>query len=133
MLCERHHWPQPTWGRVSRHGVFPLAASLDHIGPMTRSAADAGAMLAAIAGADANDPTSLAAPVPNYLTGLDAGARGLRIGIDTAYNETGSDPEIIAAVREARKALEGLGVLFKEVKVPNPEAAMAAWEDLRRR
>src|SRR5215831_16832810 len=53
---------KPTWGRVSRYGVFALAASLDHIGPMTRSAADAGAMLGAIAGFDANDPTSLTAP-----------------------------------------------------------------------
>src|SRR5579883_3598161 len=55
---------KPTWGRVSRHGVFPLAASLDHIGPMTRSAADAGVMLEAIAGIDPNDATTLAAPVP---------------------------------------------------------------------
>jgi amidase len=119
---------KPTWGRVSRHGVFALAASLDHIGPMTRSAADAGAMLGAIAGWDANDPTSLTAPVPDYLAGLDAGVRGLRIGIDAGYNETGSDPEIIATMRETRKALEGLGALIKEVKVPNPEAVMAGWE-----
>src|SRR5690606_23706621 len=57
---------KPTWGRVSRQAVFPLAASMDHIGPMTRSAADAGAMLGAMAGVDALDPTSLEAPVPDY-------------------------------------------------------------------
>src|SRR5256885_4595118 len=62
---------KPTWGRVSRYGVFALAESLDHIGPMTRSAADAGALLGAIAGPDANDPTTLTALVPDYLAGLD--------------------------------------------------------------
>jgi amidase len=118
---------KPTWGRVSRHGVFALAASLDHVGPMARSAADAGAVLGAIAGFDPNDPTSLAAPVPDYLASLHAGVRGLRIGIDAAYNETGSDFEIVAAVREARKVLENLGAVIKEVKVPDPEAVMAAW------
>src|SRR6266702_4107950 len=54
-------------GRVSRYGVFELAATLDHIGPMARSAADCGVMLGAIAGADPNDPTAVLEPVPNYL------------------------------------------------------------------
>jgi amidase len=84
-------------------------------------------MLGAIAGFDANDPTSLTASVPDYLANLDTGIRGLRIGIDASYSETGCDPEIIAAVREARKVLEHLGAAIKEVKVPNPEAVMVAW------
>ena len=54
---------KPTWGRVSRYGVFPLAETLDHVGPMARSAADAAAMLGVIAGADENDPTAYSAPV----------------------------------------------------------------------
>ena len=58
---------KPTWGRVSRHGVFPLADSLDHVGPMARSAADCAALLGVIAGADTEDPTSLQDPVPDYL------------------------------------------------------------------
>ncbi len=61
---------KPTWGRVSRYGVFALSESLDHIGPMTRNAADCAAMLAAIAGADRRDPTALLAPVPDYVAGL---------------------------------------------------------------
>ena len=81
---------KPTWGRVSRYGVFPLAASLDHIGPMTRSAADAGAILSAIAGLDRNDPTTLAMPVPDYLAEIEARIGGVRIGVDVAYNEEGA-------------------------------------------
>jgi Asp-tRNA(Asn)/Glu-tRNA(Gln) amidotransferase A subunit family amidase len=71
---------KPTWGPVSRYGVFPLAPSFDHIGPMTRSAADAGAMLGVIAGRDPNDPTTLAAPVPDYLADLEATALSTRDG-----------------------------------------------------
>ena len=58
---------KPTYGRVSLHGAFPLANSLDHIGPMTRSVEDAARMLCVMAGFDAQDPNSLNAPVPNYL------------------------------------------------------------------
>ena len=65
---------KPTWGRVSRHGVFPLADTLDHVGPMTRSAADAAAMLGVIAGADRNDPTTYKARCP----GLSRGHRRRR-------------------------------------------------------
>jgi amidase len=118
---------KPTWGRVSRHGVFDLAASLDHIGPMTRSAADSAAILGVIAGRDPNDPTSLAAPVPDYLASLDAGIAGALIGIDAAYIESSSDPEIIATVREARSVLEGRGATVKEVRLPDPEPVMKAW------
>jgi amidase len=120
---------KPTWGRVSRYGVFPLADSLDHIGPMTRSAADAGAMLGAIAGHDSNDPTSLVAPVPNYLAELDAGIRGVRVGVDAAYNETGCDSATIATVHNARKVLEDLGAITKEVTLPDPAGVMVttAW------
>jgi amidase len=73
---------KPTWGRVSRNGVFELAATLDHIGPMARSAADCGVMLGVIAGSDRNDPTAVQDPVPNYLAGMTRGLHGLRIGID---------------------------------------------------
>jgi amidase len=93
---------KPTWGRVSRHGVFELAATLDHIGPMARSAADCGALLGAIAGGDRNDPTALPDPVPNYLAGMTRGLRGLRIGVDRAWNTTGIDPDTITAVTAAR-------------------------------
>src|SRR6202020_24071 len=73
---------KPTWGRVSRHGVFPLAESLDHVGPMTRSAADAAAMLGAIAGYDVNDATTYSAGPPDYLETIGDGVRALRVGVD---------------------------------------------------
>ncbi|TWB09540.1 amidase [Rhizobium sp. ERR 1071] len=118
---------KPTWGRVSRHGVFALADSLDHIGPMTRSAADAAAILAVIAGRDPKDPTTLAAPVPDYLASLDRGVRGIRIGLDRAYNEDGCDPDVIGAVSEARRVLESLGAELVETTLPDPESVIAAW------
>jgi amidase len=120
---------KPTWGRVSRHGVFALAESLDHIGPMARSAADAGAILGVIAGRDSEDPTTLVAPVPDYLAGLDTGIREVRIGIDAAYSETGCDSQTVTAVREARKVFETLGATIKEVTLPDPSGVMVttAW------
>src|SRR5579872_7147534 len=63
---------KPTWGRVSRHGVFPLGESLDHIGPMTRRVADAALVLAAIAGRDSRDDTSLDAPLDDYAAAATA-------------------------------------------------------------
>jgi len=121
---------KPTWGRVSRHGVFALADSLDHVGPMTRSAADAGIMLGAIAGADPDDPTALAAPVPDYLATLGAELRGVRIGVDPRYNGDGTDPVVTAAIAAARKVLEASGAAFREVAVPSPDAVIAGWVPL---
>jgi amidase len=120
---------KPTWGRVSRYGVFALAESLDHIGPMARSTADAGAMLGVIAGRDSKDPTTLIAPVPDYLAELDTGIRAVRIGIDAAYNERGCDPRTVATLREARKVFEALGAAIKEVTLPDPSGVMVttAW------
>jgi amidase len=73
---------KPTYGRVSRYGVLPLAESLDHVGPMTRSVRDAAIVLEAIAGHDVNDPTSLEVPVPRMLDEIGRGVQGLRIGFD---------------------------------------------------
>ena len=80
---------KPTYGRVSRHGAFPLAESLDHIGPMTRSVEDAARMLGVLAGYDPKDPTSSRSAPPNYGAIDRESVRGMRIGIDRAYAETG--------------------------------------------
>lgn len=118
---------KPTWGRVSRYGVFELAATLDHVGPMTRSAADAGAMLGAIAGADPNDPTASLAPVPNYLAGLTRGIGGLRIGLDPAWNSDGVDAVTRAMMDQAAQVLVDLGAELREVRFPDSTQVTADW------
>ena len=118
---------KPTWGRVSRAGVFALAESMDHIGPMTRSAADAAAMLGAIAGADADDPTASLEPVPDYLGAIGEGVRGVRIGIDRALNAAGSDADMVRATEEAATVLAQLGAEVRDVTFPSPDAIVGDW------
>ena len=113
-----------TWGRVSRYGICDLAASFDTIGPMARSAADAAVMLTSIAGYDPNDPTSLSAPVPDYLGDLADlyGARGLRIGIDQTFNNEDADPEMVGMVEAAASTFAHLGSELHDIDVPDPRA-----------
>ncbi len=118
---------KPTWGRVSRYGVFPLAETLDHIGPMTRSASDAAAILGVIAGADRNDPTTYKAPVPDYLEAIGDGIRGLRIGVDRGYATDGVDQQVVAALTEAERVLRGLGATIREVKFPAYQKLVSQW------
>lgn len=118
---------KPTWGRVSRHGVFALADSLDHVGPMARTAADAGAVLGVIAGPDVNDPTALPDPVPDYLAELGGNIRGLTIGIDRGYVTNGIDAEVVAALEEAERILAALGAKIRDVKFPSYERLVSLW------
>ena len=121
---------KPTWGRVSRHGVFALADSLDHIGPMTRSAEDAAAVLGVIAGADPHDPTALQAPVPDYLAGLGGGIRGMRIGLDESFAFDGLDGDVAKSLRLAIEALAHLGARLVPIKFPPIEAVLQAFTPL---
>ncbi|WP_374573735.1 amidase [Phenylobacterium sp.] len=109
---------KPTWGRVSRHGLFPLAESFDHIGPLARSAADAAAILRAIAGADADDPTALPAPTPDYLATIGAGIEGVVVGVDWDFATTGCAPAMVEAFRAALATLEALGARTVPVTMP---------------
>ena len=118
---------KPTWGRVSRYGAFELAATLDHIGPMTRSAADAGAMLGAIAGADPKDPTASLAAVPNYLAGMQRGLRGLRVGIDARWNSEGVDAATLKVMEGALATVRELGAEVREVTFPDPAQVIVDW------
>ncbi len=121
---------KPTWGRVSRYGICHLSESLDHIGPMTRTAADCAAVLAAIAGADPNDTTALLAPVPDYLGELDGGIRGLRIGIAQEYAFDGLDDELLSVLLAASNSLVTLGARLVPVTFPPITEAATAWGHL---
>jgi amidase len=118
---------KPTWGRVSRYGVFELAATLDHVGPMARSAADTGAILGVIAGSDPNDPTAVLDPVPNYLAVLDQGIQGLRIGVDPAWNGDDVDATTQAVLSDAIEAFRALGAEIVNVRFPDVTQAIADW------
>jgi amidase len=118
---------KPTWGRVSRHGVFPLGESMDHIGPITRTVGDAALVLRAIAGHDSADDTSLSAAVPDYVITLEGGANGIRIGVDEKYIAQAASPEVAAAVVDAIRTLERLGARIMKVALPEVEAGIAAW------
>ena len=120
---------KPTWGRVSRHGVFPLGESLDHIGPMTRSVADAALVLGVIAGRDELDDTSLDAPVDDYAAAIDAGANGIRVGVDEKYIARASS-DVAAAVAGAIRDLERIGARILKVKLPEVEPCLSAWTTL---
>jgi amidase len=114
---------KPTWGRISRYGIFDLAATFDHLGPMARSAADVAAMLEALSGYDPNDPTSLNTPVPRYLDELDGvyGARGVSIGVDWNFVSDGADPVTLGFVKNAVATLAGLGAVTKDITFPDIE------------
>jgi amidase len=118
---------KPTWGRVSRYGVFPLAASLDHIGPMTRSAADTAAILGVIAGADPKDPTALQAPVPDYVGGLGTNIRGITVGLDRRFISEGIEGEIVATAEEAARVLASLGASIREIGFPTVDRVVRGW------
>ncbi|MEO5756267.1 MAG: amidase [Mesorhizobium sp.] len=118
---------KPSWGRVSRHGAFELAASLDHVGTMARSAIDAGVMLGVIAGADPRDPTTLLDPVPDYLAAASAGVRGLKIGIDPAWNSDEVDPETQAALVHALETFTELGAEIAKIRCPDVTQTVADW------
>lgn len=121
---------KPTWGRVSRHGAFELAASLDHIGPMARSAADAGALLAAIAGADPLDPTASQHSVPDYLATMTRGFTGLRLGLDRQWALDGVDAPSRQAVEQALAVAQRLGASLHEVRFPDATQAVLDWPAL---
>ncbi len=121
---------KPSWGRVSRAGVFALSWSLDHIGPMARSAADCATLLNAIAGADDRDPTALCAPVPDYGYKLDGDLRGLKVGLDENFATNNVEPATVAALRECLAVLKEAGATVVPVRFPDTSAALAAWTPL---
>lgn len=115
---------KPTYGLVSRRGVFPLAHTLDHIGPMSRSVADAALMLSAMSGRDPADPSSVEGPGSIPSGELERGVRGLRIGYVRHFHETDipADPQVAAALDAAAAALAADGATIRTVTLPNLQA-----------
>jgi aspartyl-tRNA(Asn)/glutamyl-tRNA(Gln) amidotransferase subunit A len=118
---------KPTYGRVSRYGLVAFASSLDQIGPMTRTVADAAALSQAIDGHDSLDSTSSPEPVPDYGAALGQGVKGLRIGLPKEYFIDGIDPAVKASVMAAVKALEAQGATLREISLPNTEHCLSVY------
>ena len=125
---------KPTYGRVSLHGAFPLANSLDHLGPMTRCVEDAARLLCVMAGYDPEDPNSVDIPVPNYLRSLcsaddgDMPLTGKRIGVDWSYVSDGVEPAVVSVTQRALRQLADLGAQVIEVEIPRSAKVLAdAW------
>jgi len=117
---------KPTYGRASRAGVLPLAWSMDHVGPMTRSARDCALMLSAIAGYDPADATSSVLPVPDYTAALTGDVKGLRVGLLRAHFTDAAASDVRAAVEAAAKQLERAGAVVDEVNLMHVAHVAAA-------
>ncbi len=115
---------KPTFGRVSKHGVFPLSWSLDHVGPITRTVEDNALMLNVLAGHDPEDPSSVDLPEENFARDLRRGLRGTAIGIPQGFYFEHVEEEVEARVREAVEVFRSLGAEVRPVEIPN------LWETL---
>lgn len=100
---------KPTFGRVSRRGVYPFAETLDHVGPLTRTVRDAALLYQAVAGPDPEDAFSLGVPAPPVLQGLEDDVTKIRVGFDLTYWQQFAVPEVVAATRHCLEKLEQAG------------------------
>jgi aspartyl-tRNA(Asn)/glutamyl-tRNA(Gln) amidotransferase subunit A len=110
---------KPTYGVVSRYGVYANSFSFDHAGPMTWTVEDCAIVLQAIAGHDPRDPASSANPAPNYRAALTGGLRGLRMGVLRHMHEDDCPvtAEVMAALDAAFEVLRSLGAELREVRL----------------
>ncbi|MDZ4699908.1 MAG: amidase family protein [Rhodothermales bacterium] len=118
---------KPTYGRVSRYGLVAYASSFDTIGPLTTSVHDAALILNVIAGQDPSDATSAPVPVPDYTANLDAGVRGLRIGLPSEYFAEGLEEGIRAVIMDQVARLERAGASIVPVKLPTTAYGIATY------
>src|SRR5262249_5455362 len=108
---------KPTYGRVSRRGVFPNTFTMDHCGPLTRSAEDIALFLQVIASFDAEDPGSEDVPVPDYAAGLARPIQGLRLGLIQHWYADGAHLALTPAMSAAVEGLRGLGAVVEPVQL----------------
>lgn len=121
---------KPTWGRVSRDGVFPLAASFDHVGPLARSVADAALVFHCIAGPDPRDPSTRRQNAPPAEPAPRDDFKRVRIGWDEDYVTMGVTPNVVAAVRAARDRMAALGATIVPVELPDLETTVTTFTDV---
>ncbi|MGH3146008.1 MAG: Asp-tRNA(Asn)/Glu-tRNA(Gln) amidotransferase subunit GatA [Rubrobacter sp.] len=118
---------KPTYGRVSRYGLIAFGSSLDVVGPMTRDVRDAALLLQAIAGHDPADSTSAIVEVPDYLSGLEGGVEGLRVGMVTELMDERIDAGVREVTSRVAEGLEGAGAEVGEVSLPHAYYALEAY------
>jgi len=119
---------KPTYGRVSSRGVIPLSSSLDHVGPLAATVADAAVVLQAIAGYDSSDIGSVDVSVAEYVSTLQEGIKGLQVGVPHGYFFDELDAEVASAMEHALRGLQSLGAELREVEleVPTDRTVQAA-------
>ena len=119
---------KPTYGRISRYGVAPVSWSLDHVGILTRTVADAALMLTALSGEDANDPGSLREPVPDFIAQMQAHDRPPRIGLVRQYYQDYATAEIWAHTEAVANRLAEAGATVEELPLPDSFARVHSFQ-----
>jgi aspartyl-tRNA(Asn)/glutamyl-tRNA(Gln) amidotransferase subunit A len=123
---------KPTFGRVSTRGIFALAPSLDHAGPMARTPADAAALLSVIAGRDDADPPTSSAPTPRLPATIDSSLAGVRVGVCPQLQPIALAPAVAGAFAATCDRLGELGATVVEVKLPEAASAVEIYAPLQR-
>ncbi len=118
---------KPTYGLISRYGLISYANSIEQIGPLTRTVKDTAFMLNIISGLDPNDNTTVDNKNEDYLSGIDSGIEGKKIGIIKEMIGEGTDPEVLSATKDAISKLENLGAICEEVSLDMVEYSVAAY------
>jgi aspartyl-tRNA(Asn)/glutamyl-tRNA(Gln) amidotransferase subunit A len=119
---------KPTYGVVSRYGLIAFASSLDQIGPVATTVTDAALLLEIVGGHDPLDSTAIAEPAPRLRDVLDDGVAGLRVGLVHELTDVeGFQPEVVAAVEDAARALEKAGATVERVSVPAVSYGLSAY------
>jgi aspartyl-tRNA(Asn)/glutamyl-tRNA(Gln) amidotransferase subunit A len=115
-----------TVGRVSRAGAMPLSQSLDTVGPLAQTAQDCALLLGLMAGADPNDPTALAVPVPDYMAATQAPIKGLTIGVPASFYVDDLDAEVARVLDETIAVLKREGATVVQVELPDQRQLASA-------
>jgi len=118
---------KPTYGLISRYGLISYANSIEQIGPLTRTVKDTAFLLNIIAGLDHNDNTTIDNHDEDYLSGIDSGIEGKKIGIISEMIGEGIDPTVLSATKDAITKLEGLGAICEEVSLDMVKYSVAAY------